>query len=137
MACDGDETALIGAGEMSSVVVDAIGRPHAVALAMQRDRRHRDRRLERELRLDGVQRRIARCGTVAMAVGLDYDLHKVGVVERSRGLPVGRVIETVIGRPQLPKQPAQRASVRRQPGTPSFGVEIPLVPTVTAGWRVN
>ena len=65
---------------------------------------------------------------VAVAIGVDHDLDKVGVVERRR-----RSIERLVGeapgrRPGLPEKTAERAAVGGQSGAPTLGVEIPLVP---------
>src|SRR5262249_10883506 len=68
MAGDGYGVGFIGAGEMTGLPPFAIRRGHAVAFAVHRDRRHRDRRLARQLRLHLVKRRVARRRSIAMAI---------------------------------------------------------------------
>ena len=112
MAGDRNHPALEGAGEVASVLGGRLRRGDAVAAAMGRDGRHRNRWLLRQALLDRLQRRVALRIAEAMAVGLDHDIDKIRVVEGTRALLIGRVVELPVRRPQAPEQAAERVPIR-------------------------
>jgi len=57
---------------MAVGVLCPIGRRNAIGFTLRNDRGNRDRRLSRKLRLDPIERRVARRSAVTMAVGLNY-----------------------------------------------------------------
>jgi hypothetical protein len=78
---------------------------------MQHNRRHRDHRLPRKFDLDLFEGGIALCCPIAVPVGMDRNLDKIGVVEGFGGFLVFDVIETVIRRPQLPQFTTERPTI--------------------------
>src|SRR5215467_6531756 len=78
--------------------------------------------------LDGVELRITFRVEVAVAIGMNDAVDKVGVVERRRRLVVRRLRKLTRRRPLLPQQLAERATILRKAGPSAFGVEVPLIP---------
>src|SRR3546814_18073870 len=65
----------------------------SVGVAVERDRRDRDGRLRGEAAFHLLIRRVARREREAVAVGLDHDVHEIGVVEGFRRAGEGRLVE--------------------------------------------
>src|SRR6185369_168700 len=104
------------------------GRHDAITGTMQHDRRYADRRLARQPLFQPFESRVASSYAIPVTIGLNGNGHKVGIVEaRSRG--VERLFsEMPVRRPQVPKQPSNRATILRKSRDATVGVQIPLVP---------
>ena len=96
MARDRDYPAFVGAGEMPCMALRAAGGTNPIGFAMQHDRRNADERLRCQLRLGGIVSGIAGRVPVAMPVGLDDDINKIGIVERCSRQRVVGVAEAII-----------------------------------------
>src|SRR5476651_2665074 len=121
--------AFVEAGELfRRRIVRARDRAHAVGLAIEIDRRHADRGLGLDARLDVHERRIARRVTEAVTIGLDHNVDIVGIIEGGRGLVEGGIPEVPVGRPQLPQYFGDVAAIPGEAGAATLGVEIVLVP---------
>ena len=99
----GEDPPLVGTGGVADVAGAALHWVHAVYRALQRDRRHGDRRALRETRLNFRDRWVTRCGAVAVAVGVDDYIDEVGMIEAPRGALEGRVVKAPRRRPLLPQ----------------------------------
>ena len=100
----------------------------AVRLAVQDDRRHRDRRLRGERLLDRLERRVSRRIAVAVPVRVDRHVDEIGIVPGGRGPRERLLIERPMRRPQAPQQPAEIPPVGGEPGAAALEVEVVLVP---------
>jgi hypothetical protein len=78
---------------------------------VQHDRRYRNHGLFREFDLDRFECWITLRCPIAVSVGVDGDIDKIGVIEGFGGSLVFGVIEAVIRRPQLPQFPAEGPTI--------------------------
>ena len=96
--------------------IGCLRRHGAGGLALQRDRRHGDRRLRGELFLDRRKRRIARHVAVAHPVRMDHHVDEIRIVERARARLERRIVERPVRRPQLPQAASRcRGGFRSSP----------------------
>jgi len=123
-----NHTVLVCRSKESALLLGPARREHPVSRAMQRDGRHSDSRLGRQLAFDLLDRRVSGHDAVAMPVRVDDDIDEIRVVEGNGGLLVRRVIEAPVGRPQLPEELAQRAAILSEASAAALGLKIVLVP---------
>src|ERR1700722_15506151 len=95
-----------------------------IRCAIQKDRRRRDLRALRELPFHLLKPLFARRISIPMTIGVNHHVHEIGIVERGRGWIILFVAEMPAGRPRLPQQLAEAATIRREPGSPALGIEI-------------
>ena len=100
----------------------------AVGLAVQRHGRNGDRRLRRQLLLDVVVGRGARCEAEPMAVGVENDVDVVGVVEGEGCVGQDRFGEPPVRRVPGPDDPRDLSAVRGQARAATLGEEVVEVP---------
>jgi len=105
------DASLVRAGKKALVAFRRLRRRDPIAFAVQDNRRHRDHRLSGKFDFDLFKGWIAPRRPIAVAVGMDRDLDKIGVVEGFGGSLVFGVIETVIRRPQLPQFTTERPTI--------------------------
>src|SRR5437588_8751811 len=81
MPDDRNRPALIASGEKARLAGGRFRSVDAIALALQHDRRHPDRRLRSEQPFKRLQCGIARRVAETVAVGVDDDIDKIRIVE--------------------------------------------------------
>src|SRR5215469_1441850 len=102
---------------------------------MQNNRRHCDHRLSHKFDLDVFESWITLRRAIAVSIGMDRELDKIGVVEGFGGSLVFSIVEAVIRRPQLPQFTTERSPIGGQSSPSALSVEIPLIPITVFGIR--
>ena len=108
---------------------------HNVIGAMQHDGGHRDSRACGQALLGGLDGRIARDESIAMAVRMDHDVDEVRIVERARRSIVRRVIEIPARRPETPEKLAELMAISRETRPAALAVKVVLIPVPMLGVR--
>ena len=123
-----DQSPLQQAVNSRSRGIDPAGAPDAIIFTMQNDRRHANRRLTRQPRFQTVICRIARRIAVTMPIRLDRHIDEIRIVETGCG---GRNVASSnaqFGDHSRHSSRVSSVAIRRQPGPPALGMEIPLIP---------
>ncbi len=101
---------------------------NTICVPVQRDRRHRNGRLRGESLLKLLIHGIADSKSKAMAIGMNDDLHIIGVVEGAGVLIERCLVKVPGGRIASPENLCNLTSVSRQSGASALGLEIVLIP---------
>src|SRR3978361_1708759 len=115
-------------GEFRGAGAAVAGGEHTVGIAVQRDRRHRNRRQRYEAALQFGITGVARREAEAVAVAVNYDIDEAGSVVGRSGAVERGVVEIPVRRPVLPENSGDLAPIGGEPGTATVDLEIILVP---------
>ena len=126
-----DESALGTGREAGRAWQRALGEMDGVSGSMKNEGRHADRRTGDEELLERLVPRVTEDTAVSVAVLLNDNVDEVRVVEQGSCRSKSPVIEVPLGRPGLPEEAADLATILGQAANAARRVEVPLVPTVT------
>src|SRR6266702_3360852 len=124
--------------EMTSRRATVGCRNDAICQAIQSDSRDHDRWLRSKLLFDLVIRRVARCVSEAMTVGVKHDINIVRIVERHSSAVQHGVIEWPVWRVSFPDYFRDFTSVRSKASPATLSEKVVEVPKasfeVRLGW---